>query len=63
MTLTGKAREVLPALEAQSSAMEKEVTAALIAEEYAALLAILQKLSAGLGSARVCTPGWRSRPH
>jgi DNA-binding MarR family transcriptional regulator len=49
VSLTDKARDLLPALEAQSRAMEEEVTATLTADERGALLAILQKLSAGLG--------------
>ena len=49
VTLTGKARALLPALEQQSHAMEDDVTAALTADERAALLDMLQRVSAGLG--------------
>jgi DNA-binding MarR family transcriptional regulator len=49
VTLTDKARELLPALEEQSRAMEDEVTAALTADERATLLHALQRLSASLG--------------
>ena len=49
VTLTDKARELLPALEEQSHAMEDEVTAALTADERVALLDLLQRVSASLG--------------
>jgi DNA-binding MarR family transcriptional regulator len=49
VTLTDKARHLLPALEEQSRAMEDEVTAALSAEERAALLDLLRRVSEGLG--------------
>jgi DNA-binding MarR family transcriptional regulator len=49
VTLTDKARGLLPALEAQSHAMEDEVTAPLSPAERAALLGMLQRVSAGLG--------------
>ena len=63
VTLTDKARDLLPALEEESHAMEDEVTAALTPGERAALLDMLQRVSASLGLAQVCTPGCRSRPH
>jgi DNA-binding MarR family transcriptional regulator len=49
VTLTGKARELLPALDEQSHAMEDEVTSALTPDERAALLDMLQRVSASLG--------------
>lgn len=49
VTLTDKARDLLPALEQQSDAMEDEVTGALSPEERAALRDMLQRVSAGLG--------------
>jgi DNA-binding MarR family transcriptional regulator len=49
VTLTDKARELLPALEEQSHAMEDEVTAALTPEQRAMLLDALQRVSASLG--------------
>jgi DNA-binding MarR family transcriptional regulator len=49
VTLTEKARELLPALEEQSRAMEDEVTAALTPDERATLLDALQRVSASLG--------------
>ena len=49
VTLTDKARDLLPALEEESHAMEDEVTAALTPGERAALLDMLQRVSASLG--------------
>jgi DNA-binding MarR family transcriptional regulator len=49
VTLTGKARGLLPALEEHSHAMEDEVTRSLSPAERAALLGMLQRVSAGLG--------------
>jgi DNA-binding MarR family transcriptional regulator len=49
VTLTDKARGMLPALEAQSDALEDDVTAALSPDERAALRDMLQRVSAGLG--------------
>jgi len=49
VTLTEKARELLPALEEQSRAMEDEVTAALTPDERAMLLDALQRVSSSLG--------------
>ncbi len=49
VTLTGKARELLPALDEQSHAMEDDVTSALTPDERAALLDMLQRVSASLG--------------
>jgi DNA-binding MarR family transcriptional regulator len=49
VTLTDKARDLLPALEEQSDAIEDDVTAALSAEERAALLGMLQRVAAALG--------------
>jgi DNA-binding MarR family transcriptional regulator len=53
VTLTDKARGILPALEAQSHALEDDVTAALSPDERAALRDMLQRVSAELG----LTPG------
>jgi DNA-binding MarR family transcriptional regulator len=49
VTLTEKARDLLPSLEEQSDAMEDEVTAALSPEERADLLTMLQRVAAALG--------------
>jgi DNA-binding MarR family transcriptional regulator len=49
VTLTDKARRLMPELEEQSGAMEDEVTAPLSADERATLLALLRRVSAGLG--------------
>ena len=49
VTLTDKARELLPALEQQSHVMEDVVTSALTPDERAALLDMLQRVSASLG--------------
>lgn len=49
VTLTDKGRELLPSLDAQGRAQEKEITADLTADERAALLRLLQKVSTGLG--------------
>jgi DNA-binding MarR family transcriptional regulator len=49
VTLTAKARDLLPALEEQSDAIEDEVTAALSPEERADLLRMLQRVAAALG--------------
>ena len=49
VTLTDKARELLPELEEQSRAMEDEVTAALTPDERTMLLDALQRVSASLG--------------
>lgn len=49
VTLTDKARDLLPALEDQSHAMEDEVTAALTPDERVTLLDALQRVAASLG--------------
>jgi DNA-binding MarR family transcriptional regulator len=49
VTLTDKARSLLPALEAHSHAMEDEVTASLTRDERAVLLDMLRRVSAGVG--------------
>lgn len=49
VTLTDAGRTLLPSLDAQGRAQEDELTAALDADERAALLDLLQKVSAGLG--------------
>ena len=49
VTLTDKARDLLPALYEPIDALEDEITAGLSAEERAVLLKLLQRLSAGAG--------------
>jgi DNA-binding MarR family transcriptional regulator len=49
VTLTDKARDLLPALQEQSDAIEDEVTAALSAGERVELLRMLQRVAAALG--------------
>jgi DNA-binding MarR family transcriptional regulator len=49
VTLTDKARDLLPALEEHSQAMEDAVTSALSPRERTALLDMLQRVSASLG--------------
>jgi DNA-binding MarR family transcriptional regulator len=49
VTLTDKARDLLPALEQQSHAMEDEVTATLSPAERGTLRDMLQRVSASLG--------------
>jgi DNA-binding MarR family transcriptional regulator len=49
VTLTDKARQLLPALEEQSHAMEDAVTSVLSSDERAALLDMLQRVAASLG--------------
>lgn len=63
VTLTDKAHELLPALEAQSKAMEDEVTAALTAGERAALLDMLRRMSASLGLSPGVHPRLAESPH
>lgn len=55
VTLTDRAHALLPALEEQSYAMEDVVTTPLTREERAALLDMLQRLSAG-GAEPGCAP-------
>jgi DNA-binding MarR family transcriptional regulator len=49
VTLTDKARDLLPALDRESRALEDEITASLSANERATLLRQLQRISAALG--------------
>jgi len=49
VTLTEKARELLPALDAQGRAQEDEITATLSAAERKAVLRGLQRMSAAAG--------------
>lgn len=49
VTLTDKARDLLPALDAQGRAQEAEITKPLTAQESAALLNQLQRISAAVG--------------
>jgi DNA-binding MarR family transcriptional regulator len=53
VTLTEKARELLPALDAQGRAQEDEITATLTATERKQVLQYLQRMSAAAG----LTPG------
>jgi DNA-binding MarR family transcriptional regulator len=53
VTMTDQARELLPALDAQGRAQEKEITAPLTADESAALLDQLQRIAVAVG----LTPG------
>ncbi len=63
VTLTDKARDLLPALEEQSRSIEDEVTAALTLDERAALLNMLQRVSVGLGLSPGVHPRLAERPH
>ena len=63
VTLTDKARDLLPALEEESHAMEDEVTAALTPGERAALLDMLQRVSASLGLSPGVHPRLSESPH
>jgi DNA-binding MarR family transcriptional regulator len=49
VTLTGKARELLPKLDAQGSAQEDEITASLTDAERRAVLGYLQRMSTAAG--------------
>jgi DNA-binding MarR family transcriptional regulator len=49
VTLTDKARELLPALDAQGRAQEDEITASLTGAERKAVLRDLQRMSAAAG--------------
>jgi DNA-binding MarR family transcriptional regulator len=49
VTLTAKARKLLPALDEQGSALEDELTAPLSAQERETLLRSLQRVSAAAG--------------
>jgi DNA-binding MarR family transcriptional regulator len=60
-SLTGPAT-CCPVLEGQSHAMEDEVTAALTPAERAALLAMLQRVSASLGLSPGVHPRLAGRP-
>ncbi len=53
VTLTEKARDLLPALDEQGKALEDELTEPLSANERATLLRVLQRISAAAG----LTPG------
>jgi DNA-binding MarR family transcriptional regulator len=63
VTLTDKARELLPTLEEQSHAMEDNVTAALTPAERAALVDMLQRVSASLGLSPGVHPRLAEEPH
>jgi DNA-binding MarR family transcriptional regulator len=49
VTLTGKARELLPKLDAQGNAQEDEITASLTEKERRAVLQYLQRMSSAAG--------------
>ncbi|MCW2686930.1 MAG: transcriptional regulator [Mycobacterium sp.] len=57
VTLTDRARSLLPALEEQGRGLEDEITAPLSAAERAALLDELQRISAALGLIPGVHPG------
>jgi DNA-binding MarR family transcriptional regulator len=63
VTLTDQARELLPALEAQSHGMEDEVTATLTPDERAALMDMLQRVAASLGLSPGVHPRLAEEPH
>jgi DNA-binding MarR family transcriptional regulator len=63
VTLTDKARDLLPALEEQSRAMEDDVTAALTPDERTTLLDMLQRVSASLGLSPGVHPRLSESPH
>jgi DNA-binding MarR family transcriptional regulator len=63
VTLTEKARGLLPALQEQSDAIEDEVTAALSPRERAELLRTLQRVAAALGLSPGVHPGLSGSPH
>jgi DNA-binding MarR family transcriptional regulator len=49
VTLTDKARDLLPDLDAHGRAQERQITAPLTADESSALLDMLQRMSAAVG--------------
>ena len=49
VTLTDKARELLPALDAQGRAQEEDITASMTAAERKTVLRDLQRMSAAAG--------------
>lgn len=57
VTLTDKARDLLPALDEQGRALEDEITGPLSAAERAALLNKLQRISAAVGLIPGVHPG------
>lgn len=62
VTLTDKARDLLPALQEQSDAIEDEVTAGLSPGERAELLRTLQRVAAALGLSPGVHPGLSESP-
>jgi DNA-binding MarR family transcriptional regulator len=62
VTLTEKARDLLPALKEQSDAIEEEVTAGLSPGERAELLRTLQRVAAALGLSPGVHPGLSESP-
>jgi DNA-binding MarR family transcriptional regulator len=62
VTLTEKARDLLPALQEQSDAIEDEVTAGLSPRERAELLRTLQRVAAALGLSPGVHPGLSESP-
>jgi DNA-binding MarR family transcriptional regulator len=60
ITLTAKARDLLPALDRHGRDLEHEITAPLSAAERATLLELLQRISAGAGLIPGVHPGLQS---
>jgi DNA-binding MarR family transcriptional regulator len=63
VTLTDKARKLLPALARESNAMEDEVTAALTPDDRANLRDMLQRVSASMGLSPGVHPRLAEEPH
>jgi DNA-binding MarR family transcriptional regulator len=63
VTLTDKARDLLPALDEHSQALEQDVTAALTPNERALLRDLLRRMSAGVGMSPGVHPKLAAQPH
>lgn len=63
VTLTDKARDLLPTLDELGGALEDEITRALSAAERATPLDLLQRVSADAGLIPGVHPGPKSSPH
>lgn len=61
VTLTAKARRLLPALHEQGRDLENEIAAPLSAKERDTLRRLLQRVAAGRGSFPEFIPNWRDR--
>jgi DNA-binding MarR family transcriptional regulator len=61
ITLTDKARDLLPLLDRHGRDLDDEITAPLSAPERATLLELLQRISAGAGLIPGVHPGLQSR--